>query len=128
VTALLGLLIVLVFGLASFGFALFVLESPYTEPIVHWFEQRKNQNWFYRICSKGLSCPLCSGFWGGVLSWFCLKNTLFGSHPTILDTFVLGCLGGATSLCLYYLREIAFKWLGGEQGKEQEDEDSKERG
>lgn len=111
ISVLVRLLILLISGLVSFGFALFVMESPYTKPIVDFFEQRKEKNYFYSVVAKGLQCPMCSGFWGGILSALFLKSVLAWSGLSFIGIFSLGLLGSAVSLCLYYLREIAFTWI-----------------
>jgi hypothetical protein len=58
---------------------------------------RPTQGWLGEL----LSCPMCTGFWVGVILWILsLFTTLISFDMSPITGFMLGCLSSATSYAL----------------------------
>lgn len=112
-------LLFLCVGIIGYGFALFVLESPYLKPLAN-FCKRKGEGdgklaKLFKLLYDGLNCATCSGFWGGILGglFFVKPMALSDIHLwplSLLWVFLCGLVGSAFSTGAYYLMGFYFDW------------------
>ena len=88
----------------SFGFSLFIVESPYFDPIRKFV---KKKNW--TIFLKGLQCYTCTGFWGGLIFsgfyWgYFITDFRLSIFQKIALVFFGACAGcGFSTACSYLM-------------------------
>ena len=101
--------------IGSFGFSLFIVESPYFEGLRNLC--RKHPSFFLaRWALKGLDCYTCSGFIGGILYglfflvWF-IQFPYTSEYAKALLIFLGGCIGCGFSTAMSYLMTLAFTYI-----------------
>ena len=81
----------LTFVLVSWGMTQILVYGKILDRI------RPTQGWMGEL----LSCPMCTGFWVGVILWgLSFFTTLIIFDYSIVTGFMLGCLSSATSYAL----------------------------
>tara|TARA_R110000824_G_scaffold8737_3_gene39577 strand:- start:43697 stop:44026 length:330 start_codon:yes stop_codon:yes gene_type:complete len=78
---------------------------------------RPSKTWFYGF-GKLFHCPMCMGFWVGVLL-FCINKwtELFTYEYSLANAFILGCLSSGTSYLLSVLiNDFGFKITHRDEG------------
>jgi hypothetical protein len=81
----------LTFILCCYGLTQILVYGKILEQI------RPTQGWMGQL----LSCPMCTGFWVGLILWGINDyTTLFIFDNSILTGFLLGCLSSGTSYIL----------------------------
>ena len=85
------------FVLCAYGLTMIVVYGSIFEP----FRQLADKGGMY---GKLYRCPMCFGFWAGVLLWSINPFTeLFTFEYSLINAFLLGCLSSGTSYLLAML-------------------------